>query len=375
MSPDRIARLLLVLLLAACMSASPLDPAMRAVEQIRGRKFLEPVRNVTIDRSDLTRHLMSQMEQSTPYSLEEWGFLLKALQFIDVDATEALPRLLSLYESQVLAFYDPHSHTYYSIRQLPDLPEGVASIADPKMLEESVMVHELMHALQDQHFGLAAKTKALLHDTDASMAYHSVLEGEAVLVMIAHMLTKMGVTLDEAVKDAKTLEMLTSALLAEEMIDPSTPRYFVEMLKFPYVEGLKFVLAAYQRGGWKELDRIHANPPRSTREILNPNEYFNRTRKPEPFDARKPDGAIAVEHLGAFHWRVLVGEPNARGWVNDRVVVMKDGNVSIETRWESSEHAASFAAAYGKFLNETRGLNASVIHDGGTVRAAYKVER
>ena len=366
----RRARLLIVFLAASCANASPLAPGMKAVEEIRGRKFTADVRNVTIDRAELSKHLEAQMKHSTPYSLDDWGTILRALQLVDVSGKEIVPKLLALYESQVLAFYDPHAHTYYSIRQLPTLPPEAAQLADPKTLEETVMVHELMHALQDQQFGLSAKEKALMRDTDANLAYHAVLEGEAVLVMVAHMLGKAGVSLDEVVKDEATLSMVTSAAQADAMLDKSTPRYFAEMLKFPYLEGLKFVVAAYRRGGWAELDKVHANPPRTTREVLHPEEYFAKTFKSESFDPSKPKDAIAAEHLGEFHWRHLVGAAAATGWVNDRVVIYRDGRVDVETKWESVPRATAFADAYAAFLKK-RGLEPQITRDGVSVRATY----
>lgn len=374
MTTARAARLLLLFLLASCTHASPLQPGMKAVEAIRGKAFLHDVKTIAIDRADLSRHLREQMEKSTPYSLEDWGTILRALQLVDVKSADAgkelVPKLLALYESQVLAFYDAQSHTYYSIKQLPKLPEQAAKLADPKMLEEMVMVHELTHALQDQHFKLGEREAALVKDTDANLAYHSVLEGEAVLVMVAHMLEKSGVDLDEVVKDDAMLGMITSAAQAEQMIDASTPKYFAEMLKFPYLDGLKFVVAAYRRGGWKELDKVHANPPRTTREILHPDEYFAHSFKPQPFDASKPADAISTEHLGEFHWKFLLGADNARGWVNDRVVISRNGRVQVETTWDSPERATAFADAYGAFLKK-RGVEATVKHDGVNATANY----
>lgn len=370
----RAARLLLVFLLASCTQASPLAPAMKAVEEIRGKEFVHDVKNVSIDRADLSKHLRAQMVKSTPYSLDDWGTLLRVLQLVDTANAEAgkelVPKLLALYESQVLAFYDAQSHTYYSIKQLPKLPEQAAKLVDPKTLEEMVTVHELTHALQDQHFKLGQKEIALMRDTDANLAYHAVLEGEAVLVMVAHLLAKSGLDFNEVVQDDSMLGLITSAAQAEQMIDPSTPKYFAEMLKFPYLDGLTFVVHAYRRGGWKELDRIHADPPRTTREILHPDQYFTRSFKPRPFDTTTPAGAISAEHLGEFHWRFLLGADNSRGWVNDRVIVSRDGRVQAETTWESPERATAFAAAYGAFL-EKRGIKATVKHEGNNATATY----
>lgn len=363
--------LLTTLALNSCANAASLEPGMKAVEKIRGRKFTGGVKHVAIDRKDLTGHLREQMLKSTPYSLEDWGTVLRSLQLVDTEVEDILPKLLSLYESQVLAFYDPYSHTYYSIKQLPKLPDDVAKIADPAMLEETVMVHELTHALQDQHFSLAAKEKQNMRDTDANLAYHALLEGEGVLVMMVHMLNKMNVPIDEVMKEDALLQTMASATAADQMIDPSTPKYFAEMLKFPYLEGLKFVVAAYKRGGWKEVDKVHANPPRTTREILHPEEYFAKTFTPEPFDEKTPAGdAIAVEHLGEFHWRFLLGAGNATGWMNDRVIIFRGGRVRAETKWQSPERATAFADAYSAFLKK-RGIEAKVERNGSAVVAEY----
>jgi hypothetical protein len=370
MTTVRRVRLLFVFILAACAQASPLTPAMKAVESIRGRAFLHDVKTVAIDRADLSANLRAQMQKGMPYSIAEWETMLRALQLIDQDGGPALPKLLALYESQVLAFYDPHSHTYYSIRQMPKLPPEVAKLANPEVLEETVAVHELTHALQDQYWDLAARENALMRDTDANLAYHSVLEGEAVLVMVAHMLKKSGVELDEVIKDDAMLGMITSAASAEQMIDPSTPKYFAEMLKFPYLDGLKFVVAAYRRGGWKELDKLHASPPRTTREILHPEEYFEKKFKPEPFAPQKPADAISAEHMGEFHWTFLVGAANAHGWVNDTAVVHRDGHVDVEAKWETEKDATAFADAYAAFLKK-RGVKANVAREGVTVKASY----
>jgi hypothetical protein len=374
MTTGRASRLLLLLLLISCAQASPLKPGMQAVEEIRGRKFVHDVKNVSIDRADLSKHLHAQMEKLTPYSLDDWGTVLRALQLVDVENKQLVPKLLALYEAQVLAFYDPQTHTYYSIKQLPKLPEGATKLVDPKMLEETVMVHELMHALQDQHFELAGKEKALMRDTDANLAYHALLEGEAVLVMVAHMLAKSNVDFNEVIKDDAMLGLIGSAAQAEQMIDPSTPKYFAEMLKFPYLEGLKFVVAAYRRGGWKELDKVHANPPRTTREILHPEEYFNRTFTPKSFDSTTPAGAIAAEHLGEFHWRFLVGADNAKGWVNDRAVIMRDGRVQVDSDWGTEQQATAFENAYRAFL-KGRGLDAAVTREGTRVKARYTAKK
>ncbi|HET7435032.1 MAG TPA: hypothetical protein VFN10_10020 [Thermoanaerobaculia bacterium] len=358
----------------SCAVASPLDPYLRAVEAIRGRKFVTGVKNVTIDRSELTGRLRDEMAKGIPYSLDDWSTILRAMQLVDANMTDVVPRVLSLYESQVLAYYDPGTKTYYSIRQLPAMAE---KLDDKEMLNETVAVHELTHALQDQHFGIGKKIDAMKNDTEASMAYHAVIEGEATLVMMAHMMSKMGVEFDEVANNDMLVDTLMSAANSEQMqLDPNAPPYFAEALKFPYLEGLKFCIAAYRRGGWAELDKVHANPPRTSRQIIHPDEYFSGSFKPETFAPKSASdkNAIAVEHMGEFHWSFLVGAANARGWVNDRVTFTRGdaGDVAVraETKWESPACAKTFADAYRAFLAK-RGIDAKIDQTGALVNASY----
>jgi len=360
----------LILLVANVSVASPLDKEMREVEKLRGLSFLHDVTQRTIDRSELRPLIRQQLAKSIPYSIEDYVRILQSLQFVDASAPDVIERMFKLYDSQVLAFYDPMSHTYFAIRQLP---ESLAGLGDADALRESVVMHELTHALQDQRFEAAKRDKALQHDTDGELAYHALLEGEATLVMLDYLLQKSGQSFDDAIKNDVLINALGGAA-AEKTVDPDTPRYFVEVLKFPYLEGLKLVAEAYRRGGWKEIDKLHANPPRTTRELLHPAEYWARLARGEkgsaPFNPAVPRDTLTIERLGEFHWRYLVGE-RAEGWVDDRVVVKLDGSVVAETRWENAAKAAAFRDAYAKFLRD-RKIEPQLTTNDASVTIAYK---
>jgi len=115
----------LLLLVANVSVASPLDKEMREVEKLRGLSFLHDVTQRTIDRSELRPLIRQQLAKSIPYSIEEYVRILQSLQFVDASAPDVIERMFKLYDSQVLAFYDPMSHTYFAIRQLP---ESLASL-------------------------------------------------------------------------------------------------------------------------------------------------------------------------------------------------------------------------------------------------------
>ena len=298
----RLAQGIVISFVTATLSAASLDRTMKDVERLRGVTFTRGVKQRTVDRADLPKLLREQIAKSLPYSVDDYLRILRLLQLVDPKTPDLLERMLELYQSQVLAFYDPQSHVYYAIDQLPAAAKGAGS-AD--MLQEAIAVHELTHALQDQRFHAGEREEKLRRDTDAELAYHSLVEGEASLVMMAWMLEKSGQTLDAAMKSPESLQWMTDATVADKFVDPATPRYFVESLKFPYFNGMKLVVEGYRRGGWAMIDKMHENPPRSTSEILHLDSYFarlegGRAEARPAFDPREK-AALTVEHLGEFH--------------------------------------------------------------------------
>ncbi|HEU4521783.1 MAG TPA: hypothetical protein VFT12_07265, partial [Thermoanaerobaculia bacterium] len=214
-----------------------------------------------------------------------------------------------------------------------------------------------------------------------SLAYHAVLEGEATLVMLAHMLEKSGADFDSLIRQPIFDGLLGSEASADFLFDKSSPRYFVESLKFPYLEGLRFVVHAYRKGGWAELNRVYANPPRSTREILHPEDYFERRFEPRVFRATPPLPTVrplSVEHLGEFHWAFLTGKENAIGWTADRVTIAQNDlcepTVLVETSWQTEAAAQRFLHAYMRVLDD-RGIGFRFSRDGLDVKLAYGADR
>lgn len=372
-------------LTAAAALAQPAAPdslagPMKEVEKIRGLKFRHDVAHQTIDRAELPARMREQLAKSLPYPPEELVTVLRALQLVDPQTKNVLDKMIDLYDQQVLAYYDPQTHVYYSL----SAPPAAAAGMDAALLADTVEIHELTHALQDQVFDAGTRDDKLKDDTDGSMAYHSLLEGEATFVMMASTVAKLGKTVDDIAGNDMLLGVLADAAAADKSAGTDMPKYFTESLKFPYLEGLRFVVMAYRRGGWKTLDRVHGNPPRTTREILHPDEYFARldgkSPAPAPFDdrERKQSNVLTVEHLGEFHWRFLLGADASKGWLDDHVVVTQDAacrtTVNAETKWETPARANAFRDAYVAFLRK-RGIEpVKVASDAGVVKVEYVAE-
>jgi hypothetical protein len=375
-------RLLPLLLLTALPLAAEesLAGPMRQVERLRGLSFRHDVQRQSIDRAELRDRIKEQMAKTMPYSSEDFALVLQALQLVEPGKpADLIGSMLKLYEAQVLAFYDPLTHTYFALRD----PSPKDQDIEAGTMADAVEIHELTHALQDQRFDIGTRDRALMKDTDAAMAFHALLEGEASVVMLSYVLGKSGMTLETIAKNQDVVGQMTNAAGSTATgIDPGTPKYFADSLLFPYAAGMKLVLEAYRRGGWPLVNRMDENPPRSTREVIHYNEYFariDRARTPEAIFDSQPFANLAnpltVEHLGEYHWRFLVGERSSFGWVNDRVTIAQNDHclttVLVETKWQDVKRARAFRDAYVAFLKK-RGLD-PIVADGEetTVRVAY----
>lgn len=359
---------MLVALLVTPSLHADLASARAKVEQVRGKTFKHDVEVKTIKRSELRGYLTGQISKSVG-SAEEYQRILEAMQLVDRDP-KLIDKLLDLYESQVLAFYDPESHIYYAFDELPE------QVPRLPMLAELVDVHELTHALQDQLFDAGAKMRAVERDFDQGMAYHALLEGEASLVMLAGMMSGLGQSLDDIVKNEELLAAMGQASAMAHSMSGDAPKYFVAAMTFPYIDGLKLVMDAYKRGGWDAVDALHANPPKSTEEVLHPEIYYARVGGEK---SRKLQGIARVgkdefvTDAGEFLWRFLLSREAAEGTDGGTVTLTrKNGSYTafVDSRWDSEKDAIEFEKAYGDFL-KSRKLHPQIKRHGRNVRVAY----
>ncbi len=116
----------------------------------------------------------------------------------------------------------------------------------------AVLLHELHHALQDQHFGLTGLYRSA-HAGDETQALRALVEGEAML----------------AVTDLLNYDFERHMGLPET---GTVDRSLFDKI-YEYGSGRRFVLALRERGGWDAVDAAYSQPPRSTAEILHPERY------------------------------------------------------------------------------------------------------
>src|SRR5262249_18507040 len=103
-----------------CLGASDLLPSRvadvaKAVEQVRGRRFERSVPASEIEEAALRRTLQSKLAEGMPASPEDTIRTLVALGLVD-ETPNVVEKLIDLYASQVVAFYDPQPRRFYVVK-------------------------------------------------------------------------------------------------------------------------------------------------------------------------------------------------------------------------------------------------------------------
>ena len=125
--------------------------------------------------------------------------------------------------------------------------------------ERLVLAHEFTHALADQTIGMPREAMIGADgDTDASLAAHALVEGEAML--LERLWAFLHLTA-EGRPDRLELDTVTA-------VDGDLPHVVQRRNAFPYDEGLAFVCDAYREGGWDAVDALYDDPPSTTVEVL-----------------------------------------------------------------------------------------------------------
>jgi hypothetical protein len=245
--------------------------------------------------------------------------------------------------------------------------------------------HEFDHALQDQNFGLSNLHLDAIGQSDQALAHLSVPEGDATLLMGVWAQQRLtGAELVQLIKEANDPEQ--AKILAE------MPEVLKQNLLFPYSYGLNMVTDAQAKGGWAAVNALYSKPPASTEQVLHPDKYASAEAPiavsfPKDLATRLGAGwSVAMaDTLGEFEldlWLKVAGKVDpavasaaARGWGGDRVVLVTNGDRAgavIDTRWDTPQDAAEFAAAAQTALGALGGDHA-VIAIAGTNRVTLFV--
>lgn len=318
-----------------------------------GLELREPVRVARRSRKELLRYLEGKLDEELPPEKARWmteSYHLLGLVSEDLDLREIL---LSVYTEQVAAFYDPDSTALFV---MDDQPERNL---------RPVLVHELVHAVQDQATDLDSLT-APARGNDRQVAAQAAIEGHATLVMLEYLTEQargQPVNLSEIEDFASRIRPALEGLRSQYPELSGAPAVIRESLLFPYLEGAGFIQRFWRtRDGRPSPFGSHL--PRSTEQILHPERLLEQPPD-EPTDIvlSPGDGTTALYEngLGEMEVRIFLGElagtgavPAAGGWDGDRYVLLEDGDGARSLAWylvwDSAEARDGFLAAVRPFL-------------------------
>jgi hypothetical protein len=336
--------------------AAQMDRLERFTTLARRLDRLTPVPREFPSRDEVRVYLRDlYTDELAVADLERAETFYKALWLLPSD-TNLGEVVLNLLGSQVAGFYDTETQIMNVIPTISDEPGALLTLT-----EQIIFVHEFTHALQDQHFDLNALLNApeTADQPDRSLAALSLIEGDATATMNLYM---SQVT---ALNPNAALSLLAEGLLAGNLfLPPDIPTILGRELAFPYEQGLIFVLALWDDGGWERVDKAYTELPTTTEQIIHPEKYLSGEGalpvEIEDISAALGDGwaPFWTITLGEFYLseHLRVGLPAARaaeaaaGWGGDmlRLYQHESGALAwhLALMWDTPADAAQFEAAY-----------------------------
>lgn len=361
---------------AAAAADSVVASALATVERRRELRSKGAIKGRTIERAEMVAFVKKQLADEIPAPIvRAQTELLFALGVVpeNFDYEESL---LELMGTQLAGFYDPKQKTMFLSRDLPPLER------------EATLAHELVHALQDQHYDLEKLIKFREDATDQQSALHALAEGDATSAMLDHVLAVRGLRATDVSDEAVALEVRGSIELSAAAVN--VPTILKRSVVSPYVDGLIFVNGLRRRGGWAGVDAVWRDPPATTEQLLHPEKHAKREAAEQvPLPAAPRGGPTEVMYrdvLGEQSLRLLFEEwmprraavESAADWAGDRMVLFRAGErfaLVWHTRWDDEKSALRGTQAFARGVLRPKDAKPGEFVALDRARAALKRDR
>lgn len=334
------------------------------MQDIRQLELLEPLDISVQNRDDLREMLLDSFDDYSPAEQDRDQRVMILFGLIE-PGTDLVQLQLDLLGEQIAGYYDPETKAMV-----------VVSTGDGERMsasDEITFAHETVHALQDQHFDLVnVFDDAMLGGDDEYLAMSALVEGDASLAQVQYIVEHPALLLQ--------LQSELASLDSTEL--DNAPAFISGTLLFPYDQGLNFVMALYDEGGWDLVDHAFTNLPQSTEHILHPEKYL-ANEAPVDVTVYDPLPALGdnwdileVNTFGEYIIRLFLDSGEVRpsaakdaaeGWGGDQyVVAATDDETALvwATEWDSEQDANEFFEVLG--VHEAKRFDAEK-SDEGTV--------
>ncbi len=339
------------------------------IESEMGVRFKQPPKLETRSSAQVRQFLVANFEAVTSQQdLAGEEATYKLLGLIP-DTLDLKKFLIDLLTEQVIGYYDPKTKVLYVVQNAPQDLVG------------TTIMHELVHALQDQYFNLDS-LQHVTGDDDRQLAAQAVVEGEATYEQMAIMVGGHG---NIAARLPGGWERIREEIRENQSAMPvfsAAPMVIQEQLLFPYINGADFIKRFRDHYPGK---LPFGNMPQSTKQVMHDAAYFGKNAE-LPLHITLPPlaGKFFENDMGEFGTRLFlykwvddvnIAARSSDGWAGDRYALVKtpSGNAMVwATAWDTPLQAAEFVDTFGPVTMRRYNVTAPKVAGGTRTYAGAK---
>lgn len=314
-----------------------IDELSAYVEEERGLTFTNRPQVELLDDDEFGEawlDLVSQdaMEQATSY--QDFTDIYRAMGIISNDAT--LEEIwIRFGEAGVLGYYETDSEAI------------VLRNGEIDALTRTTLVHELVHALEDQNFDLDREAYDDRND-EINWAFSALAEGSARVIENRY---RASLSDDELAEERDAIAALPRSVSFSEF-----NQSFLELQFGRYNYGEVFADALWAEGQ-PALDEAFEEPPTASELILDPSSFIEGVAPDAPVDPPPADGNVFEEGVwGEAAWIALLSDTFATstaldladGWGGDWFVAWRNGDdtcVRVDVAADSADELSEYESA------------------------------
>jgi hypothetical protein len=324
-------------------------PLVGEVERLRDLDFEHPVPVSFLSNRRFEKEFESDPDALTKAEredLEDSTAALRALGLFEGNADELLDAANEVDAEGTLAFYDSEEERIVIRGRDLDVETGVT------------VAHELVHALQDQHFDLD-KLSNRAGDATEGLALDALIEGDAVRIEEDYV---TGLSSDA--QNEYFAAYADTIAEIDEGFSEDIPEIIPVTFGIPYDLGPSLLHVLIENGGNERVDDAFDDPPVTDEHVLEPATYLDGD---EPDDVprirladsekrvgeRQPFGSIALYLMLASRIDTGVALEAAEGWGGDEVVQFThDGETCVRARFvgETPDDTDQIAGALDQWV-------------------------
>ena len=359
---------------AATPSCDLAKQVFPVVQKIRGLNFNGQVKCELHDKNQVLNFVTSEIQKEEVLKkAKNVELVLQSLKVIPNDF-DYQKHMIQLYTSQIGGYYDPKSKKYVMASWMPDL------------VQPTVAAHELTHALQDKYYDLKKILDEEKFSSDEILARSALIEGDATMLMYDYVGSLVGQPQLMNIDSVEPYILQTVMGMYATGSSRNVPKLITSTLIFPYTSGFRFAhFLAKNEKSYKSIDKALKNPPKSTREILFPQQYISRITdrqlhqeselKISKFTnlVEQDSSKINSDTLGSFflsNWLSLnnISSEEANYYAStllaDRVIISLDKSVKWYLLFDSSQIVEQFVQKVCPFIAKNE-LNCEKISKEG----------